>query len=216
MQTSQLGETKLRILRKLRDSSTTASALSKAINVNKTAIRTHLEGLEKVAAVEACFKQEGRGRPKKYFKLTSKGKELFPRKYELLLSMLLNYIVNTEGLTYGKKLLSALASRIAEQLVKPLPETKQDQQKTERLDLVVKALDEMGFEASREQYEGKPAIISRNCIVHQIAEENHDLICHAFHDKLIERALPGVKVELRECMAESSPYCRHVLHPASE
>ena len=76
----------------------------------------------------------------------------------------------------------------------------------------------MGFASSlsnEEKENNSFCIQSRNCILHKVASNKQDLICHGVHDKIIAKSLgdinSGVKVELRECMALGDEYCRHVV-----
>jgi predicted ArsR family transcriptional regulator len=63
------------------------------------------------------------------------------------------------------------------------------------------------------------SIVSRNCIVHKIAIEHQDAICHGFHDRLIQKSLDGkinAKVELKECIALGDKYSRHIINVNNE
>ena len=58
------------------------------------------------------------------------------------------------------------------------------------------------------------SIISRNCIVHKIAIKHQDVICHGFHDRIIQKSLDGkigAKVQLKECIALGDKYSRHII-----
>ena len=76
----------------------------------------------------------------------------------------------------------------------------------------------MGFASSlsKEEKENNSFFIqSRNCILHKVASNRQDLICHGVHDKIIAKSFGdinlGVKVELKECMALGDEYCRHIV-----
>ncbi len=73
----------------------------------------------------------------------------------------------------------------------------------------------MGFLSSiNKEGTGTFSLISRNCILHKIALENQDIICHGLHDRIIERTLGGkgnVDVELKECIALGNSFSKHVI-----
>ena len=77
------------------------------------------------------------------------------------------------------------------------------------------ASNEMGFMSSFQKEDNNSySIISHNCIVHKIALNNQDSICHGFHDKIILKALEGKtnpEVNLKECIALGDNYSRHVI-----
>ena len=56
--------------------------------------------------------------------------------------------------------------------------------------------------------------MSRNCILHKIALEHQDAICHGLHDRIIQKTLGGkvnADVELKECIALGNNYSRHII-----
>jgi predicted ArsR family transcriptional regulator len=77
------------------------------------------------------------------------------------------------------------------------------------------ASNEMGFMSSF--YKGDDStysIKSRNCIVHKVALNNQDVICHGFHDRIIQKALEekiNQEVRLKECIALGDNYSRHII-----
>ena len=78
-----LGETKERILELLLGGSKSGGEVAETLQIQKSAARVHLESLQSLGAVRSKFKIEKMGRPKKVYELTEKGREFFPRKYDL-------------------------------------------------------------------------------------------------------------------------------------
>ncbi|MFL6485683.1 MAG: methanogen output domain 1-containing protein [Nitrososphaera sp.] len=75
---------------------------------------------------------------------------------------------------------------------------------------------QMGFASSlsKEKKDKSFYIESKNCILHKVASNNQDMICHGLHDKIISKSLEGnsnTSIELNECMALGNQYCRHVV-----
>ena len=85
------------------------------------------------------------------------------------------------------------------------------------LKVINDASNEMGFESSlgRDEKDNSFYIQSKNCILHKVASNNQDMICHGLHDKIISKSLEGnnsdVRIELKECMALGNEYCRHII-----
>jgi hypothetical protein len=77
------------------------------------------------------------------------------------------------------------------------------------------ASNEMGFMSSfYKEDESTYSIMSRNCIVHKVAFSIQDVICHGFHDRIIQKALEGKlnpEVRLKECIALGDNYSRHTI-----
>jgi predicted ArsR family transcriptional regulator len=73
----------------------------------------------------------------------------------------------------------------------------------------------MGFMSSFYKEDNSTySIMSRNCIVHKVAFNNQDVICHGFHDRIIQKALEGKlnpEVHLKECIALGDNYNRHII-----
>ena len=86
--------TKMTILNLLLEGSKTTGEIADKLKIQKSAIRAHLESLRAEQAIRSYFKVEGPGRPRKIYELTESGRELFPRKYDLLLSLILQSIVS--------------------------------------------------------------------------------------------------------------------------
>ncbi|HKH85098.1 MAG TPA: ArsR family transcriptional regulator, partial [Nitrososphaera sp.] len=95
-----LGDTKDLILNLLLGGSKTAGEIADKLKIQKSAIRTHLESLQTEQSVRSYFKIERLGRPRKVYELTESGRELFPRKYDWILSLILKEIESTEGHEY--------------------------------------------------------------------------------------------------------------------
>src|SRR5919197_4667918 len=106
-------DTKMKILNILLEGSKTAGEIADKLKIQKSAIRTHLESLQAEQSVRSYFKIEGLGRPRKIYELTESGRELFPRKYDLILSLILERIESTKGHEYMKKIIESIADNIA-------------------------------------------------------------------------------------------------------
>jgi DeoR family transcriptional regulator, suf operon transcriptional repressor len=217
-----LGDTKELILNLLLEGSKTAGEIADKLKIQKSAIRTHLESLQAEQSVISYFKIERLGRPRKVYELTESGRELFPRKYDLILSLILQKIESTEGHEYMKKIVESIAGNMAHGIHDKIKKSSSSLEESVRI--LNSVSNEMGFMSSFYKEDDNNSsstysIVSRNCIVHKIAIEHQDAICHGFHDRLIQKSLDGkinAKVELKECIALGDKYSRHIINVNNE
>ena len=217
-----LGDTKELIINLLLEGSKTAGEIADKLKIQKSAIRTHLESLQAEQSVISYFKIERLGRPRKVYELTESGRELFPRKYDLILSLILQKIESTEGHEYMKKIVESIADNMAHGIHDKIKKSSSSLEESVRI--LNSVSNEMGFMSSFYKEDDNNSsstysIVSRNCIVHKIAIEHQDAICHGFHDRLIQKSLDGkinAKVELKECIALGDKYSRHIINVNNE
>jgi DeoR family transcriptional regulator, suf operon transcriptional repressor len=209
------GDTKKIILTLLLKGPKTAGEIADKLRIQKSAIRTHLESLRAEQAIKSYFKVEGLGRPRKIYEITDSGRELFPRKYDLFLSLVLQRIEDTEGHEHTKKIIKSIADMMAQSIQDKINSTSANLE--ESLGILNSASKEMGFMSSLYKEKGDSnvySIISHNCIVHKAAISNQDAICNGFHSRIIQKAFEGkinLKVDLKECIALGDSYSRHVI-----
>lgn len=101
------------------------------LKIQKSAIRAHLESLRAEQAIRSYFKVEGR--PRKIYELTESGRELIPRKYDLLLSLILQGIETAEGHHYAKKLIRSVADKIAQGIQDKIKNSSADLEESVRI-----------------------------------------------------------------------------------
>jgi DeoR family suf operon transcriptional repressor len=206
--------TKMAISNLLLEGSKTVGEIADKLKIQKSAIRAHLESLRAEQAIRSYFKVEGPGRPRKIYELTESGRELFPRKYDLLLSLILQSIETAEGHNYAKKLIRSVADKIAQEIQDKIKNSSADFEESVRI--LNSSSNEMGFMSSfYKEDDSTYSIMSRNCIVHKVAFSNQDAICHGFHDRIIQKALEGKinpDVHLEECIALGDNYSRHIIN----
>ncbi|HKI06926.1 MAG TPA: ArsR family transcriptional regulator [Nitrososphaeraceae archaeon] len=211
-----LGDTKELILNLLLEGSKTAGEIADKLKIQKSAIRTHLETLQAEESVRSYFKIERLGRPRKIYELTESGRELFPRKYDLILSLILEKIESIEGHENMKKIIESIADNIAHDIDEKIKKSSSSLEESVRI--LNSVSNELGFMSSfykeDEDENSTYSIVSSNCIVHKIAIRHQDAICHGFHDRIIQKSLNGkinAKVQLKECIALRDKYSRHVI-----
>jgi predicted ArsR family transcriptional regulator len=212
-----LGDTKELILNLLLEGPKTAGEIADKLKIQKSAIRTHLESLQAEQSVRSYFKIEGLGRPRKVYELTESGRELFPRKYDLILLLILQEIESTHGHEYMKKIIKSIADNMVQDIHDKIKKSSSSLE--ESISILNSVSNELGFMSSfykedEDNSSSTYSIISRNCIVHKIAIKHQDAICHGFHDRIIQKSLDGkvnAKVQLKECIALGDKHSRHII-----
>ena len=209
------GETKDKILEMLLDGPKSSVELADRLKIQKSAVRSHLESLQSEKAVTSYFKLniERMGRPRRVYELTEGGRELFTRKYEEILSLVLRKIDETNGRDELRKIVESIADEIAEDIKHKIQKSGANSLE-EKLRILNLLSDEMGFVSSlKKEEDGSFHITSKNCILHKVALKNQEIICHGLHDGIIKKSLEGgnsdIKVELKDCIALGSNYSTH-------
>ncbi|MFL6484591.1 MAG: helix-turn-helix transcriptional regulator [Nitrososphaera sp.] len=211
-----IGETKERILELLLDGSKGASEVAERLQIQKSAARVHLESLQSMGTVRSKFKIEKMGRPKKVYELTEKGREFFPRKYDFFLNLVLDKIADKKGQGVAREIIESIAEDIAAGIRAKIDKNNHPDDLERSLKIISDDSNQMGFASSlsKEKKDKSFYIESKNCILHKVASNNQDMICHGLHDKIISKSLEGnsnTSIELNECMALGNQYCRHVV-----
>jgi DeoR family transcriptional regulator, suf operon transcriptional repressor len=210
-----IGHTKKLILNLLLDGSKTAGEIADKLQIQKSAIRIHLESLHAEQAVRSYFRIERLGRPKKVYELTENARELFPRKYDMVLSLLIQKIEEKEGHDYVKNVITSIADNLAHDVQDRIKKSNSSSNFEESLKILNSASNEIGFMSSfQKEDDGTYSLTSHNCILHKVALSHQDAICHGLHNKIIEEALDGKinpNVQLKECIALGDNYSRHTI-----
>jgi DeoR family transcriptional regulator, suf operon transcriptional repressor len=211
-----IGDTKERILELLLGGSKSAGEVAESLQIQKSAARIHLETLQSLRTVRSKFRIEKMGRPKKVYELTEKGREFFPRKYDLFLNLVLDKISDKKGETEAREIIESIAEDIASGIRANIDKNNHPHDLEQSLKIINDASNQLGFASSLERDEKDSSfhIQSKNCILHKVASAKQDMICHGFHDKIISKSLEGnsdVRIELKECMALGNEYCRHII-----
>lgn len=202
-----LSESKRRVIASLMEGPITSLELAERLKINESAARVHLEGLEASGLARSHFKQVGLGRPKKFFEFTDRGRELLPRDYELLLSLLLSKLPEAGGAAVVEQVLEAMAKELASRI----KTGKESADAETRAKALVRGLNNLGFKAHLERTGSELILVRDNCIFYKAALEHQDLICHKFDNEFLKTALRSENVELRDCMARGSHACRNVV-----
>ena len=213
------GATKQKIMEILLEGPRSLGEITDKLQIQKSAVRVHLQSLQSEKAVESYFKIERLGRPRKIYSLTENGRELFPRKYDLILSLILKKITETHGKEQARKIIESVADDMATNIRYEIEKNGRLDNYKESLKIFNSVSNEMGFASSiTKDHDGNFSVLSKNCILHKVALNHQDVICHGLHDRMIMRSLsgdekqqPNINVELKECIALGDNFSRHAI-----
>jgi predicted ArsR family transcriptional regulator len=201
--------TRKSIVANLLGKDTTAVELATILNINESAIRRHLDSLERERFVVSRFEISGRGRPKKVYSLTSQGRNLFPRRSRELIS----FLIQRATQRYGEKEMESLMLTVAKDFAKQLVTKKVEGNLFSRLNQLVQFLDDYGFFTSLSKQDDKFVIEYRNCVFEDVISQFGKYICKI--DEEITRKIAGnVNIEWKECIARGDRRCLQVITPA--
>ena len=209
-----LGETKGRILELLLQSYKTAVEIADKLQIQKSAVRIHLETMQTQGLVKSYFNIERYGRPRRMYELTESGRELFPRRYDVILSLILKKIEEMHGHEQLKKIIEYMADDLAADINDNIKKNHSSGSLDASLKILNSVSNDMGFISSIVKERDSYSLLSRNCIVHKAALKNQDAICNGFHSRMIKKVLNGelnVNVQLKECIVVGHNYSRHVI-----
>ncbi len=150
--------TRRRILEYLLKSDVNAVTLAELLNINISAIRSHLDVLEIAGLVSSRHEHANRGRPKRIYFLTELAYSLFPNQTNKVFSALIQAIIRS----FDMKTTNSLIRRVIAQLWQEILPDKPSGSLQDQLAFIVQALDDFGFYASLESIKDQYAIVIRN------------------------------------------------------
>lgn len=198
--------TKTRLLELVkRHGAQTAQDLAQALEISVPAARRHLCDLQEQGLVEARTERPGgRGRPQHVYALTERGEAAFPKTYSSLCVDVLRHI---ESLFGGEALLKVLDARNAEIAGRFRSELAGDLPLGERVQNLVRRLNEHGFDASAVQDErGQWTFTQHNCPNLTVARQ-YSQLCSA--EITLYGDLLGVPVTRETRIACGQGSCRY-------
>lgn len=198
--------TRKSIVANLLGNDATALELAAILNINESAVRRHLDLLEKEGVVTSKFEIHERGRPKKMYSLTLQGRRLFPRKTRELLASLIQKATQR----YGEKEIESLMLSVAKDFAKQAVTKKVEGTLFNRLSQLVNFLNDYGFFTSLSGQDDKFVIEYKNCVFEDVIDQFGKYICRI--DEEITREIAGnVQIEWKECIANGDRRCLQVI-----
>ncbi|MBS3816163.1 MAG: ArsR family transcriptional regulator [Candidatus Thermoplasmatota archaeon] len=194
--------TRTEILDELLGQDLTAIDIADILSINESAVRRHLNRLEKNGLIDSYFEKASKGRPKKYFEITEEGEKLFPKETELILNILIKSIKDR----MDEEELKEIADLVAEELKEYFPEVEEKEDIEKRIEKFVKSSKELGFYSSYSKEEDHYTMKHKNCVFGDLPAEQASWIC-SIHRKVVSDILGPVDIEQEKSMVEGDKIC---------
>ena len=205
----QLEGTRGKVLEELAAGPRTARDLAKALGIQESAARGHLDRLEERGWVIPSFRREGVGRPRKRYTLTALGQEQFPKKYDLMVDAIVDGLLAHEGEGYVSAVLAEAGERVAHAVAQDLVPARNPEERARHLVLL---LNRLGFRSRIERTaEGRWRIVRTNCVFRHSALAHPFLLCDVFDKHLTEALLGEVGVDLEDSIGRGGLRCSHLI-----
>jgi len=209
---STIGQRQQSLLKNLLHNPTgmTVDALTQTLSISRNAVKQHLTALHANGYIESTSLTRSIGRPSRVYTLTDKGRELFPRHYSLLSTLLIDWIKNRLGDDELEACMTTLGEQVAQQF-----KARVDQHDTlsQAAEEVAGIMHQLGYEASASSNTADSAeIVAHNCVFHKLAKDTHQ-VCQL--DLSLISNLLGTPVKHIDCMARGGPCCRFSMHKSS-
>jgi DeoR family suf operon transcriptional repressor len=204
-----LGRVKENILKELSYSEKSTAELSELLKINKTAVKEHMGFLEMKGYVRSYFRGDGRGRPSKFYEITDRGIELFPKKYVAFASLL----VDTLEKEIGKEKVNVILAKVADRLISEagwkeggIVSSMSRSEKIQKLEDFVGILNRLGYYARLEKTPDSVRIVRHNCIFYELAKTNKKIICGTLGSDMISSSL-DTNFSIKEKFSDGGKKC---------
>lgn len=219
MTTQQLS-TKQDILQHLlKQEQKTAQELAEALEISPQAIRRHLKDLEAEGLIDHQALQSRMGRPQHVYRLSRKGRDRFPNRYEEFAVSLLDTLTETVGQDQVSSILRKQWQRKAQEYRARLGKGSLE----ERVTKLVELRKAEGYMAewyalkssSLENHASDRFILTEhNCAIHNVAE-SHPTVCGHELD-MFTAVLPDCTVERTHWINKGETQCGYLIQARVE
>lgn len=211
MATTGVTTTKQNILRYLlKEGQATAQQLAKAFELSSQAIRRHLGELEADGLIAHNTMQKGMGRPQHWYQLSTKGRALFPHRYEEFAVSFLDTLAETVGEERLGKVLEKQWQKKAQYYRDRLG----DGNLQERVTRLLRLRQEEGYMAELHQMENKNnqqqfVLTEYNCAISEVAESYPSICSHEL--EMFADILPDCQVERTHWLNNGEHLCGYLI-----
>ena len=194
----------LRIL-KIRGEMTTVE-LTRALKLTETAVRRHLQQLQRDGLVTSSAQAQPKGRPVNVYRLTEKATtDYFPTGYEELATRVLDTIFDTTG-HKGVFEFLVTANQLSIRNAAPGLTNKSPR---ERVEAIAGHFKDNGYMTDfRELRGGKFFLYHQNCAIYSLAAKFRQL---CFVELKVIEALAGAKVTRQQYIFKGQPICGYLI-----
>ncbi len=194
--------TRTDILELLLGNDMNAIGISNELGINESAIRKHLDILERNKLVKHYFQRSELGRPKKMFCLSDKGKKLFPKKNDLLLTLLCKELLKNLDQEELENIADSLAYNLQEMILEKITVDEGE----ELFKQVISAFNSFGFYCKVKKETEFYSVIYNNCVFRDVSPEFAKWMCR-IHRKVLADILGDIKIEQCSSILEGDRYC---------
>lgn len=187
-----------------RKAGATLEELINAIGLSRTAVNQQLIALERDGHITRAAPRKTGGRPQHVYVLTESGANLFPKQYSWFSKMLIETLRQQVGEEQVSQYMYDLGVRLSASLIPRLV----GKNRTERINEIVKIMNETGFAArtvTGGSGEKLPRVECKNCVYHDLSK-NYPEVCR--FDIGFLAGLMGAEVEHQSCMQRGGDSCR--------
>jgi DeoR family suf operon transcriptional repressor len=185
-------------------SGATLDELVASVGLSRTAVSQHLIALEREGYVQKAASRKTAGRPRHVYVLTEAGANRFPKQYSWFSKMLIQTIRERLGEEEASRYMYDLGVRMSAGLIPRLV----GKNRLERIDEIVRIMNETGFVARTISSEGNdklPRVECKNCVYHDLSKDYPE-VCR--FDIGFLSGLMGAEVEHQACMQLGGGACR--------
>jgi predicted ArsR family transcriptional regulator len=201
--------TRGRIVAELRRrGSASASDLADAFDLSPNAVRQQLVVLERDGLVAERAVRRGPTKPTLEFSLTPAADELFPQRYDRLVSSVLREVRRQ----YGDAAIARIFDSISDRAVRRAKRAVTAARPEERVSQLAELLRRDGVVAEYSLIDGGFALHEHNCPYSAVAKE-HPEMCHVVHHMIDETI--GGEMEQTESLATGGKECRFEMRVGS-
>lgn len=198
-----LGGTRAEIVRILKtEGERSAPELADALGISDVAVRRHLGVLDREGLIDERTVKQERGRPVARYRLSSRGRELFPNRYAEVVDELLRYLEDEHGRAGLQAFLRWRQARETAQY----ESTVDAEELPARLEQLAEALTEAGYDATIERAPDGWRLTQTHCAILEVAREHPEMCAH--EAAMFRRVLgEDAQVSRRETLASGGQAC---------
>lgn len=175
--------------------------ISTSLGISRNAVQQHFTALERDGYIQTGGLNKTAGRPVRAYILTEAGINSFPKQYAWFSELILNNLKEEMGSEAFQRYLHKLGKSLSQSL---LPQF-EGKPTGERLDELLKIMEQLGFQAKALTDNDEHSIEACNCIYHDLAQK-HEEICE--FDRTLISSLLDKTINHVECMATGGAICR--------
>lgn len=170
-----------------------AQSLAQTLGVSAAAVRQHLETLNALGLVNRRKVITKPSRPTFLYRLSRRGAETFPKRYDLLITLVIDVVRERDGANAVSDLVEAAAERLAGQL-RTAVHAADPQQRWDSLMEWCEA--ELAWHADvAAGPNGGRRVRIHQCPFHAVARRHDPIVCGVFFRTLIRRLYEPVTVD---------------------